>query len=213
MEKQIFGFIFIYFFAIFCVCYYLYKYSPFIRFITYLANVDLIANVLATNFPEYFKLAYNIEPDSVIGYISYNIISLIALSGIFLYGLQLKLIGYSDIITFRSMIVVSITTYTLPTMLIPYLTKYFKKLSENIALQFINLDNIRHSEKKKVTVLTDETINRISIFISISIALTFIFIEGFIIEHLVHKHNYTANGRRIFGSKHNNPLESLFKNL
>ncbi len=213
MEKQIFGFIFIYIFIIYSICYYLYEYAPFTRFITYLANVDLISNVLATNFPDYFKLTYNVSPDSLIGYLSYNIITLIALSGIFLYGLQLKLVGYSDNITFRSMIVVSIVTFTLPTMLIPYLTKYFKKISENIALHYIKGEHIKYSEKTKEKVLTDETINRISIVISISIALGFIFTEGFIIENLVQKHNYSSKGRRVFGNRHENPLEFLFKKI
>ena len=211
MEKQIFGFIFIYFFAIFCVCYYLYKYSPFIRFITYLANVDLIANVLATNFPDYFKLVYNIDPQSIVGYISYNVITLIALSGIFLYGLQLKLIGHSNTISFRSMIVVSIITFTLPTLLIPYMTKYFKKLSEHIALHYIDGEHIKYSEKSQEKILTREAIERISVVISIVIAIGFILTEGYVIEHLIHKHKFLAKGRRVFGDKHDNPLESLFK--
>lgn len=211
MEKQIFGFIFIYIFVIYSICHYLYKYAPFTRFITYLANVDLISNVLATNFPDYFKLAYNIGPESLIGYLSYNIITLLALSGIFLYGLQLKLIGYNDNITFRSMIVVSIVTFTLPTMLIPYLTKYIKKGAEHIALHYIEGEHIKQSEKTQEKILTDEAINRISIVISISIALGFIFTEGFIIENLLQKHIYTSKGRRVFGNRHENPLEFLFK--
>lgn len=211
MEKQIFGFLFIYIVVVYSICHYLYKYAPFTRFITYLANVDLICNVLATNFPDYFKLVYNVSPESLIGYLSYNIITLLALSGIFLYGLQLKLIGYSDNITFRSMIVVSIVTFTLPTMLIPYLTKFVKKISEKIALHYIEGEHIKYSDKKKEKVLTNQTINRISIVISISIALGFIFAEGYIIENLVQKHNYTAKGRRVFGNRHENPLESLFK--
>ena len=83
MNKIIIGFAFIYGIVLTCIPYYLYKFSIFTNFITYIANVDLIANVLATNFPDYFKLVYNITPESIVGYISFNIITLIALSGIF----------------------------------------------------------------------------------------------------------------------------------
>ena len=211
MEKQIFGFFFTYIIIIYSISHYLYRYAPFSRFITYIANVDLIANVLSTNFPDYFKLVYNSSPESIIGYMSFNIISLIALSGVFLYGLQLKLIGYSNIITFRSMIVVAIITYTLPTMLIPYLTKYLKKMIEYLALHYIEGEHIKQSDETQEKLLTEEAINRISVVISISIAIGFIFTEGYVIENLIQTHNYTAKGRRVFGDRHDNPLNSLFK--
>ncbi len=211
MNKIIIGFAFIYGIVLTCIPYYLYKFSIFTNFITYIANVDLIANVLATNFPDYFKLVYNITPESIVGYISFNIITLIALSGIFLYGLQLKLIGYSNSISFRSMIIVSIITFTLPTLLIPYFTKYFKKYSEDIMFYYISLQHEDSEKKKKDEILTDEVITNIGIFISMAIATAFIFIEGYIIEHLVHHHKYTAKGRRLFGTRHNNPIEYLIK--
>ena len=211
MNKNIFGFLFIYVFLIYIVGYLLYTYAPFTRFITYIANIDLMANVLATNFPDYFKLSYNIEPESIIGYISFNIITLISLSGIFLYGLQLTLIGHSNIVSFRSMILVSIITFTLPTMLIPYITKHVKSFVHHIALNYIEGEHLEKSEETKEIKLTDEVINKIAIFISIGVAVGFIFLEGYVIENHVHKHNFSAKGRRIFGKKHDNPLENLFK--
>ena len=75
MDKSIIGFIIIYGFVLTILPYFLYNHIRFTRFITYVANVDLIANVLATNHPEYFKHAYNIDSESIIGYISFNIIS------------------------------------------------------------------------------------------------------------------------------------------
>lgn len=211
MIKYIFGFFFMYVIVICSITYFLYRYLPFSTFVTYLANVDLIANVLSTNFPEYFKLVYNTSPESVLGYISYNIITLLALSGVFIYGLQLKLIGHNNVTTFRSMIVVSIVTFTLPTMLIPYLTKYCKKLAEKMVGKYIDIKDKDEKTKKEDINLSDNLINRISIIISITIALGFIFAEGFIIENIVHKHNFTAHGRRLFGKRHSNPLENLFK--
>tara|TARA_B100001758_G_scaffold205320_1_gene185551 strand:+ start:7423 stop:8058 length:636 start_codon:yes stop_codon:yes gene_type:complete len=210
MSNQIIGFIFVYSIIIYLVPHILYKYAPFTRFITYIANVDLIANVLATNYPDYFKLVYNIDPKSIIGYVSFNIISLIALSGIFLYGLQLKLIGYTNNTTFRSMIMVAIITYTLPTMLIPYLTKYVNKFSKHIALHYIEGSHLTKSEKTKDIELTKVTIKNISIIVSSVIALAFIFLEGYVIENLIHKHHYSNKGKRVFGYRHDNPLENLF---
>tara|TARA_X000001036_G_C20673788_1_gene803393 strand:- start:431 stop:1069 length:639 start_codon:yes stop_codon:yes gene_type:complete len=211
LNKEIIGFLFVYVIILYIIPVLLYRYVPFTRFITYLANVDLIANVLATNQPEYFKHAYNTDSESITGYISYNIITLIALSGIFLYGLQLKLIGYSNSSTFKSMIAVSIITFTLPTMLIPYLTNYFKKLSHYVALHYIDGEHKTNDEKKDEKKLTNNTIKHISIVISSLIALGFIFMEGYIIENVIHKHDFTAKGRRVFGTRYKNPLESLFK--
>ena len=212
MEKVIIGYIIIYGVFLVIIPNILYKYFPFTQFITYVANVDLIANVLATNFPEYFETTYNPESHSLIGYISFNIITLFALSGIFLYGLQLKLIGHSDIVSFRSMIAVSVITFTLPTLLIPYLTKHFTKLSNHIAKHYIDGDHKTKHETEDEMILTDEAVKLIYLIVSCFIALFFIIAEGYFIEHYIQKHNYTSKGKRIFGTKHNNPLESLFKN-
>ena len=66
-------------------------------------------------------------------------------------------------------------------------------------------------EETKEIKLTDEVINKIAIVISIGVAVGFIFLEGYVIENHVHKHNFYAIGRRIFGKIHDNPLENLFK--
>ena len=211
INKEIIGFIFVYVIILYTIPLMLYKYAPFTRFITFLANVDLMANVLSTNHPEYFKHVYNIEPESIIGYISFNIITLISLSGIFLYGLQLKLIGFSNSTTFKSMIAVAIITFTLPTMLIPYLTKYFKTLSHHTALHYIDGEHKKKDDRTKEIKLTNKAIKHIAIVVSSLIALGFIFIEGYIIENVIHKKDFTADGRRVFGKRYKNPLESLFK--
>ena len=210
MEKIIIGFVIIYGMVITLIQNMLYKYFIFTGFITYIANVDLISNVLATNFPDYFKLTYNTNPKSIIGYISYNIITLYALSGIFLYGLQLKLMGHNDLISFRSMIAVSVITFTLPTMLIPYFTKKCTNLINYIALNHIEGD---HKTKNKINneyILTNKTSKLISVIVSSFIAISFILVEGFFIENYIHKHKYNFK-KRVFGKKRQNPLEILFK--
>ena len=211
MEKTIIGFVIIYGIVITIIPQILYNYLSFTRFITYVANVDLIANILSTNFPDYFKLTYDNDSKSLIGYISFNLITLYALSGIFLYGLQLKLIGHNDIVSFRSMIAVSVITFTLPTLLIPYLTKHFTKLTNYIALNHIKGDHKTKDEKTNEHILTKKTIKLISVIVSTFIALFFILLEGYFIENYLQIHKYDAKGKRVFGKKHNNPLESFFK--
>ena len=76
---------------------------------------------------------------------------------------------------------------------------------------YISLQHEDSEKKKKDEILADEVITNIGIFISMAIATAFIFIEGYIIEHLVHHHKYTAKGRRLFGTRHNNPIEYLIK--
>ena len=212
MNKSIIGFIIIYGSVLTIIPFLLYNYSRFTRFITYVANVDLIANVLATSFPKYFKNAYDTKTSSFTGYLSYNFITLYALSGIFLYGLQLKLVGHNNSIAFKSMIAVSIITFTLPTLLIPYLTHYLNKLSKHIATNYIKEKHKSKDETNQEIKLTDDVIDNISIIISMLIAIIFILIEGYIIENFIHRDDIIPlKGKRVFGYKHNNPLEIMFK--
>jgi len=213
MNKIIIGFVFVYVIILYIIPHILYKYAKFTVFITYIANVDLITNVLATNIPSYFKYTYDTTSKPLLGYLSYNIISLYALSGIFLYGLQLKLVGHSNSIAFKSMIAVSIITFTLPTLLIPYLTRSIKKQAKHIATYYIKGKHVKVDETKNEIKLTDKAVDHISIMVSSIIALLFILIEGYIIEHYIYKKTISKKGLRVFGKRHNNPLESLFKTM
>ena len=213
MNKTIFGFFAMYVFILYVIPYILYNYAKFTSFITYIANVDLIANVLATNFPSYFKYTYDSDSKTLLGYLSFNVISLYALSGIFLYGLQLKLVGHNNNVAFKSMIAVSIITFTLPTLLIPFLTRYIKIHTKHIAKNYIKGSHIEVDEKKNEIKLTNEAVDYISIFVSSAIAIFFILIEGYFIENYIHKETIKNKGLRVFGERHNNPLESLFKDM
>lgn len=126
--KQGVGFLIIYGLILIGIPYYLYRNSSFAIFLTYFANVDIIANNLVISYPSYFSHIYNIRPSTVFDYFSYNIISLVALSGIFMYGLDHKNnTALSDVDVFFSMVVMSIITWTLPTNLLPYLFNKFKE--------------------------------------------------------------------------------------
>ena len=213
MNKIIIGFFIVYVIILYVIPHLLYKFAKFTTFITYIANVDLIANVLATNIPDYFKYTYNDQSKSLLGYLSFNILSLYSLSGIFLYGLQLKLVGHNNSTAFKSMIAVSIITFTLPTLLIPYLTRYIKKHTKHIAKNYIKGRHIEVNEENNEIKLTNEAINYISIIVSSVIALLFILLEGYYIENYIHKETSIKKGIRVFGTRHNNPLETLFKDM
>lgn len=126
--KQGIGFLIIYGLVLIVIPYYLYRNSSFAIFLTYFANVDIIANNLVISYPSYFSHIYNIKPSSVFDYFSYNIITLVALSGIFMYGLDHKNnTTLSDVNILFSMVIMSIITWTLPTNLLPYLFNKFKE--------------------------------------------------------------------------------------
>jgi hypothetical protein len=111
------------------------------------------------------------------------------------------------------MIAVSIITFTLPTLLIPYLTRYIKKQAKHIAKNYIKGRHIEVNEENNEIKLTNEAIDYISIIVSSAIALLFILLEMHFIENYIHKDTITKKGVRVFGKRHNNPLESLFKDM
>jgi len=161
LYKKIFGFIILYPLILFIIPYNLFFYSHKTIFLTYIANVDIIANILSVNFPKYFKNYYNINPNDISQYIFFNFITLAALAGIFTYGIVLKNNNkHSDISILACLILMSIITWTLPTQLIPYLTKkIIKKLN-----------------------IKEKTYD---VFITTIISLSFIVIEGILIHYLV----------------------------
>lgn len=168
------GFFVIYGLVLLLIPYYLLFHTSSTIFITYFANVDIVSNILSINFPTYFKHVYNINPNNAWQYISYNIISLIALSGIFIHGLSQKNKGMNDLNIFTTMVIMSIVTWTLPTQLIPYLVKQLK--------QKLKIKNIDYD-----------------VVITTLISSSFVFLEGIIIylylsyyKHL-QIHNYLSN--------------------
>ena len=128
MDKHLIGFLITYFGILFYIPYYLYFNAHNTLFLTYFANVDIVTNILSINFPEYFGQVYDINPSDINQYLSYNIISIIALSGIFIHGISLKNENvYSDIAILITLIIMAIVTWTLPTQLIPYIVKKIKE--------------------------------------------------------------------------------------
>lgn len=161
--KKIIGFLITYVIVLFYIPYYLYFNASDTVFITYFANVDIVANILSVNFPEYFKAFYDIEPSTVLHYISFNVIGIVALTGIFTHGISLKnKKRYSDISILITLIIMSVVTWTLPTQLIPYMVSQVKT-------------------KYKITDASRD------VLITTLISLSFISIEGLLIWLIVDK--------------------------
>lgn len=166
LYKQIIGFFIIYIFFITIIPYFLIKYSYFSLFLTYFANIDIIANVLSVNFPSYFKKFYNTSPINIYQNISFNTISLIALSGIFIHGISQKNKGINDFNILSTMIIMSIITWTMPTQLIPYITD-----------KIINRYSVKNTE--------------LSVLITTLVSLSFIIVEFFVIHLYINNlHNF-----------------------
>lgn len=123
MIQSLLGFLIIYGFIVSTAPYLFYKFTVYSIFITYLANVDIVSNILSINYPSFFKYYYNPNHTTFGEFISYSVISHIALMGIFIHGIKSCKTKKSDIVVLSTMVVMSIITYTLPTKGIPYITK------------------------------------------------------------------------------------------
>lgn len=169
--QEFIGAIIIYIGVIVIIPYLLFKYLPFSLFITWFANVDIVANVLSINWPEYFKKVYDINPKTLMEYLSYNVISLVALSGIFIHGLRQH--KENKLKTLVIMIVMSIITWTLPTQGIPLVNK---KIDEYI---------ISHNEH-----IDHDSFKREKFLITILVSLCFILAEWIVIHYFIGKINF-----------------------
>lgn len=164
--KDITGFIILFLVFIFVIPYLLFKYTSFAIFITYFANVDIIANILAINFPAHFHHLYDpLIQRTLWQYISFNLLSLIALTGIFLAGIHTK--GLTKTERIITMIIMAIITWTLPTQGIPYLNNKVQK--------YLKLDGILKKEEDK----------RTGVVLTVLISLGFIFLEYLLISLIV----------------------------
>ena len=163
---ELFGLFVVYIGVIVIVPYLLLQYAPFSIFITWFSNVDIVSNILSINYPKYFERVYNINPSTLFEYLSYNAISLVALSGIFIHGLRTH--GENKYKTLITMIVMSIVTWTLPTQAIPLMNK---KIDEFI---------LQHN-----SYINSEDFKREKLIITILLSLAFVFLEWLIIHYLV----------------------------
>jgi len=164
--KDITGLIILFLVFIFVIPYLLYKYTSFAIFVTYIANVDIIANILAINFPGYFHHLYDpFIQRTIRQYISFNLLSLIALTGIFLTGINTK--GLTKTERIITMIIMAIVTWTLPTQGITYLNNEVQK--------YLKLDGILKKEEDKKT----------KVLVTVLISLGFIFLEYLLISLIV----------------------------
>ena len=166
IKKASEGFIILFVIVIFVIPYLLNKYAPFAVFVTYFANIDIIANILSINYPAHFHHFYDpFNQRTIAQYLSFNLISLLALSGIFLAGLHDPKMKTEE--RLAVMIIMSIITYALPTQGLPFLNKKIDKYIDSKGGEMIE----KNKEEK--------------VFITVIISLCFILGELLIIQILL----------------------------
>ena len=170
--KDILGYFIVYGVLILFMCPVMYNIAPFHLFIVYITNLDQIILALSVSFPTYFNKVYSDDSDYLIPDISFHLIKTISLTGIFLYGLQMKLIGRKDLEILEGMVAITVITYTLPDFFLPYVTKYFHKF----------LKNIKYAK----------------IIISMSVASLFILLESIILHNFIYTKQTKSYGKRLF---------------
>tara|TARA_B100001059_G_C17729749_1_gene525540 strand:- start:273 stop:851 length:579 start_codon:yes stop_codon:yes gene_type:complete len=170
--NRLIGFIVLYVFLIGLLFPFLFYNIPFWAFTIYVCNIDQIALALSVSFPHYFDYLYNDESDDLWTDISFHIIKLIALTGIFMYGLQMKLVGRKDIIVLEGMITIAIITYTMPEYLMPRLTNILTK----------NIPSNKYS----------------TIMVSSIIIVLFIVLESIFLNYYINTRSIDSRGKQLF---------------
>lgn len=170
--KRLIGFVVVYVFFICMLIPFLFYNIPFWAFTIYVCNIDQIALALSVSFPEYFDYLYNDDSDDLWTDISFHIIKLVSLTGIFLYGLQMKKKGRKDIIVLEGMIAIAIITYTMPEYLMPRLTNILTK----------HIHDIKYS----------------NIVVSTIIILFFILLESIFLKYYINTRSINVEGKRLF---------------
>lgn len=163
-KQDTIGFFILYIVFVAMIPYVLFHYASFEVFVTYFANVDIVANILAMNYPEYFIKWYNVYNDTLRGYLSYNVISVIALSGIFYFGLSESKRTKNE--RWAIMIIMSVITWTLPTLGIPY-------MNNKIEDYLINSKDI-----------TEDQYDTYRLFITIGLSLSFLMVEWMLVGYI-----------------------------
>jgi len=163
-KEDVIGFFVLYVLVVAIIPYLLSQYAPFEIFITYFANVDIVANLLAVNFPDYFVKWYSVYNDTLRGYVSFNIIGVVALAGIFYFGLNVKQRSIHE--RWAIMVIMAIVTWTLPTIGIPYMNYHIEQYLEN------------HKE------LTPVQYNSYRLGITIALSFIFLQLEWFFIRNI-----------------------------
>lgn len=164
-KNDIYGFILYVVIFLMIIPYSLYTAAP-VFIMYYMANVDIIANILTTiKHPNIFRSLYLSEPSSIIQYISVIGINYVALVSLFYIVIRLhEKIKTTKAISVAA--VMTLITFLLPTYILPIFIEKIEGWLEGTDL------------RKKMRVA-------IAYIIGLSGALFFIFVEKEIIENFI----------------------------
>lgn len=114
------GFLFFYLIIVYGGLRAIYSIGSFSLFMVFLANIDMVGEILAYSIPSVFSQVYDPDQKTPLAFLSFNLVCIIAISGVLLNGLihlshgNLKLHE-----AYFSMIISYLVTFLLPTPLIP----------------------------------------------------------------------------------------------
>lgn len=177
--KVLFGIIFFYGVVVYGGLSLLYKVASFSLFMVILANVDMVAEILAYSIPSIFSQIYDPDTKTILSFFSFNLVCIIAISGVLLNGLIMLSHGTHKIHeVYFAMVVSYLVTFLIPTNLIPEAQNYAEHFVKN-TLGF-----------SKTTLEGVDLPKLIGGFITMAL---FIFSEDLIIENFVMESKYTFN--------------------
>lgn len=173
------GFIFFYGVVVYGGLRALYSFGSFSLFMVFLANVDMVGEILAYSIPSVFGQVYDPDQKTLLSFVSFNLVCIIAISGVLLNGLIHFTHGKLKIHeAYLAMAISYLVTFLLPTPLIPD--------AQNFSESFVN----------NTLGLTKTTIDGVDLPKLIGGFLTmaaFITVEDQIIENVVLHPSFQAN--------------------
>lgn len=173
------GFIFFYGVVVYGGLRALYSFGSFSLFMVFLANMDMVGEILAYSIPSVFGQVYDPDQKTPLSFVSFNLVCIIAISGVLLNGLIHFTHGKLKIHeAYLAMAISYLVTFLLPTPLIPD--------AQNFSESFVN----------NTLGLTKTTIDGIDLPKLIGGFLTmaaFIAVEDQIIENVVLHPQFQAN--------------------
>jgi uncharacterized membrane protein YozB (DUF420 family) len=165
------GFIFFYGIVVYGGLRALYSFGSFSLFMVFLANIDMVGEILAYSIPSVFAQVYDPDQKTLLSFVSFNLVCIIAISGVLLNGLIHFTHGKLKIHeAYLAMAISYLVTFLLPTPLIPD--------AQNFSESFVN----------NTLGLTKTTIDGVDLPKLIGGALTmiaFIMVEDQIIDKVV----------------------------
>lgn len=126
------GFLFFYGVVVYGGLRALYSFGSFSLFMVFLANVDMVGEILAYSIPSVFSQVYDPDQKTFLSFISFNLVCIIAISGVLLNGLiHFSKGSFKLHEAYFAMAISYLVTFLLPTPLIPDAQNFSEEFVKN----------------------------------------------------------------------------------